>query len=252
MSGEFCVVCGRTELPLADGVCAECFARDHLLVEAPESATVVVCPTCGRRRVGRHWEREGAPPNLTADDLTPLLRVHPEAAVPRVRWTETTAGETLRRLEGEADVRFRGVEKKVGVRLTVRIEPHTCPDCSRRSGNYYTAILQLRGPETRRRPPAEELRADLARAYDGIVPEIRSEWRKAVARREALPEGWNLYVTDTLAARGIAKAIKLKTGADLKESATLWGRKDGRDVYRVTFRLRIPSAPAPVAGHRAR
>jgi 60S ribosomal export protein NMD3 len=247
MAGEFCVVCGRSDVPLVDGVCADCYAKQHTLVRAPEQALVVICPTCGSRQVRRHWEREGAPPNLSSEDLAPLLEILPEVGLRRTRWTETMAGETVRRLEGEADVLFRGTERTVPLSLTVRIESRTCPTCSRRSGNYYTAIIQLRGPEERRRPPATVLRTQIADAYDRIATDFRADWRKAITRREALPEGWNLYLTDTLAARGIARMIKSRTGGDLKESATLWGRRKGQDVYRVTFRLRLPLPAASPA-----
>jgi hypothetical protein len=34
--------------------------------------------------------------------------------------------------------------------------------------------------------------------------------------------------------------MKRRLRATLNESASLWGRKDGREVYRVTFCLRLP------------
>ncbi|MCI4320418.1 MAG: 60S ribosomal export protein NMD3 [Thermoplasmata archaeon] len=245
MSGEFCASCGRTDVPVVDGVCAECAAKRQPLVTVPESGVLVVCPTCGARLRGRHWEGEGAPENLGSADLATFLTVAPEVGVRRIHWTETVAGETVRRFEGEADVRFRGLETKVPLHISVRTEHRVCPTCSRRTGNFYTAILQLRGPDERLRSNAGKLREYLASEWDRLVPEIRGEWRKALTRREELPEGWDLYLTDTLAARGIARHIKSRTGATLKESATLWGRRNGRDVYRVTFRVRFP-VPASV------
>ncbi|MCI4351647.1 MAG: 60S ribosomal export protein NMD3 [Thermoplasmata archaeon] len=243
-TGEFCASCGRTDRPLVDGVCAECTLKKRPLVTVPESAMIVICPTCGARQRGRHWEREGAPMNLGSEDLAPFLTVDPEAGVRRVRWTETLAGETVRRFEGVADVRFRGLDTPVPLRLLVRTEHRVCPTCSRRTGNFFTAILQLRGPDERLRSHAADLREYLAQEWDRLVPELRGEWRKALTRREELPEGWNLYVTDTQAARGIARHLKSRTGATLKESATLWGRRNGQDVYRVTFRLRFPVPPS--------
>jgi NMD protein affecting ribosome stability and mRNA decay len=44
----------------------------------------------------------------------------------------------------------------------------------------------------------------------------------------------------------VARFAKTRLGAQLKESATLWGRKNGKDVYRVTFCLRVPDRNAPV------
>jgi NMD protein affecting ribosome stability and mRNA decay len=67
--------------------------------------------------------------------------------------------------------------------------------------------------------------------------------------REELPEGYDVFFTETLAARSVARVAKQKFRATIKESATLFGRKNGQDIYRVTFCLRFPRpAPARPAG----
>jgi len=245
MDSEFCVVCGRTDRPLSDGLCVECFAARTPLVTAPEVPTLIVCPTCGARKVGAHWERAGSNPGLlTSDDLTPLLVLHPDVGLRRASWEETVRDPVQRTLHGEVVVRFRGTERTVGVDLTVKLKANTCPECSRLSGHFYTAIIQVRGMSERLRGSSRLLRERLEASFEVLLPELKPEWRKAMSWREELPEGWNYYLTDTLAARSIARIAKGRLNATLKESATLWGRRNGQDVYRVTFCLRVPeSAP---------
>ncbi len=253
MAAEFCVVCGRTDRPLTDGQCAECFADHHTLLTARSPSKLILCPTCGARKVGEHWERSGASSLLSAEDLAPFLEPDPEVAVRRVGWRESGKNPLLRDLSGEALVRVRGIERTVPVKLEVRIQHHTCPECSRRSGHFYTAILQLRGPEERIRGNARELRMRLAELWDAVIPEARPEWRRAMSWREERPEGWDVFLTDTIAARGLAKLAKTRLDARVKESASLYGRKDGQDLYRVTFCLRIPGAArAPPARREAK
>ncbi len=252
MDGEFCVVCGRTGRELTDGLCAECAADRATLVTVPERAVVVVCPSCGARQVGGVWEREGSSPLLTAEDLAPFLRVHPEVGVRRVRWEETSASGTVRELSGSVDVVFRGVPRTVPVRLSVRTEHRACPECSRKSGRYYTAVLQLRGDQVKPAEKSQPLHARLATAWRELLAESRAEWRKSVSWQEELPEGYDVFFTQTLAARAVAKVAKTKFGASVKESATLFGRKDGQDVYRVTLCLRFPRVAATVDGPRGR
>ena len=254
MDGEFCVVCGATGRPLTDGVCPECAADRAPLLSVPERAVVVICPHCGAREVGAQWERAGASPLLTAEDLVRFLRVPDEVGVRRVRWEETSATGTVRELTGTADVVFRGVPRTVDVRLSVRTEHQTCTDCSRKSGRYYTAVLQLRGGLERANEKSAALHARLDGTWSSLLAESRPDWRKAVSWREELPEGYDVFFTQTLAARAVAKLAKQKFGARIKESATLFGRKDGQDVYRVTLCLRFPrgvAAPAPGAAPRA-
>ena len=237
---EFCVVCGRTGRPLADGVCAECAADRATLVSVPGHAQVVVCPTCGARLVGRHWERAGASPELGVDDLAPFLSVHPEAGVRSVDWTEARATATTREMEGVARVRFRGAERTVPLALSVRLVHRTCSACSRRSGRYYTAIVQLRGGADDRSERARARRARLDGLWQSIVRDARPDWPASVAWREERPEGWDCFFTETLAARSIARLARQRFGASVTESASLYGRKDGQDLYRVTFCLRFP------------
>jgi nonsense-mediated mRNA decay protein 3 len=249
VADEFCVVCGATGRSLTDGVCAPCAADRTTLVTAPERSVVVICPNCGARKTGASWSRAGASPLLTAEDLAPLVEVHPEVAVREVRWEEVSATGTVREIVGTARVRFRGMEREVPVTLSVRTEHQTCPDCSRKSGRYYTAVIQLRGGLERSNEKPVALRARLEGLWTEILSDARSDWRKAVSWQEHLPEGWDVFFTNTLAARSIAKLAKQKFGATLKESATLFGRKGGQDIYRVTFCLRFPRPAA--AGTRS-
>ncbi len=240
---EFCVVCGRTGRVLTDGLCADCAAQRTRLITPPGLGVVTMCPTCGARKTGSRWDREGASRLLTSEDLTPLLYIHPEVGVRAVRWEETQRSGLLYHFHGTARLRFRGSERDHEVELTVKVEHRTCPACSRKSGRYYTAVLQLRGPENARRGKATVLRARLERQWEELMTESRADWRQAISWREALPEGWDYYAVDTLAARSIARLAKQRLGATVKESATLVGRKDGADVYRVTFCVRLPSVP---------
>jgi len=244
--GEFCVVCGSTDRALVDGLCAECAADRTVLVSAPKRGTVTICPHCGAREVGAHWERSGTGHLLTAEDLNPFLKIHPEAGVRTVRWEETGATATVREYTGRARTVFRGANREVVVPMSVRLVSRSCPDCSRRSGRYYTAIVQLRGPLDGPTEKAGPRRARLERQWQGLLGEARSDWKAAISWMEALPEGWDCFFTDTLAARSIARLAHQKLGASVKESASLFGRKDGHDVYRVTFCLRIPPGAGAV------
>ncbi|MGP8078480.1 MAG: NMD3-related protein [Thermoplasmata archaeon] len=247
---EFCVICGRTGRPLTDGLCADCAADRTTLVAVPEHAEVVLCPTCGARLLGRHWDRAGTTSILTAEDLAPFLTYHPEVGLRAVRWEELRSTATTRDLVGHARVAFRGVDREVELKVSVRTVHRTCTACSRRSGKYYTAIVQLRGSGDDRSERARELRARLETIWQAIVRESRNDWKTACSWREELPEGWNCFFTDTLAARSVARLARQKFGARVTESASLYGRKDGQDLYRVTFCLRFlrkdgPSTPGP-------
>jgi len=241
VAAEFCVDCGRADAPVEDGLCANCFAERHALVAVAEAATVTLCPSCGSRKHGERWDPSNAGRLLGKDDLNPFLRPLDEVGIRRVQWTEVGHDARSRMYEGEATVRFRGAERAVPLKLSVRLIGQTCPNCSRKAGHFYTAHIQLRGPEGRLPPGARRLRARLKGAWDAVLPEARAEWRNALSWAEEKPEGWDFYLTDTTAARNLGRLLKDRLHGTMKESATLWGRKDGQDVYRVTICVRVPS-----------
>ena len=243
--GEFCVVCGATDRPLVDGMCAPCAADRTALVRARRHGAVVVCPHCGAREVRDHWEHAGRSRLLTAEDLLPFLEVHPEAGIRRTRWEELSASANQRELRGSFHVVFRGVARDVEVPLTVQVVSRSCPECSRKSGRYYTALVQLRGPTEGGPEKPRALRDRLEQAWVRLLRDARPEWRKALSWQEERPEGWDCFFTETLPARAISKLAKQRFGASVKESASLFGRRHGQEVYRVTFCLRFPPASPP-------
>ncbi len=261
VAAEFCVVCGRTDRPTVDGLCASC-ALDRLRpLDPPSRVTLTVCPTCGSRSVGGHWEKRAGTLRVGAHDLNPLLNPHPEVALRRVRWEEVSSDPLQREMVGEADLRFRDLEATVPVRLKVLINHQSCPECSRRSGGYYAARIQLRGPADSARGAARLYREQLGAAFQAVARESRRDIQDAISWREDLPEGVDIYLTDTVPARTLARAVKHRYGAAITESASLYGRKDGREVYRVTLLLRLPLSaldrsaqgePSPVSRRKSR
>ncbi|MCI4349281.1 MAG: 60S ribosomal export protein NMD3, partial [Thermoplasmata archaeon] len=175
-----------------------------------------------------------------AADLLPLLLAHPEASIRTVDWTDASVHPLMREVDGVVHLRFRGMERTEPVRLTVKIEHRTCPTCSRRAGHFYAATIQLRGGDDAPREKAPARRERLQQSWASVLHEIRAPWKSAISWTEDLPEGIDLYLTDVLSARSIARVLKRALGARLVESATLWGRKNGKDVYRVTFCARVP------------
>jgi nonsense-mediated mRNA decay protein 3 len=54
-----------------------------------------------------------------------------------------------------------------------------------------------------------------------------------------VPGGFDYYIGDIEAGRIISKLIASRLGATVQETAKLAGRKEGEDIYRVTFLVRI-------------
>ena len=203
MTGEFCVVCGRTDVAVEDGVCADCFAKRHPLVTVPEHAIGRPLPDVRGAQARPATGRAGdAPrPSSAPEDLYPFLEPHPEVAIRRVEWTDES-GHPLPpgRSRGLSRCGSGGPSGPELVRFTVKVEHRTCTECSRRTGHFYTALIQLRAggrprgkvPRVTGPPPARV----------GVrLPEARSEWQRALSSVRGAARGRGTSISPTRSPR---------------------------------------------------
>ncbi|MDO8553413.1 MAG: NMD3-related protein [Candidatus Micrarchaeota archaeon] len=112
---------------------------------------------------------------------------------------------------------------KIVKNIIVKLQNATCSDCGRISSGYFEAIIQLRG----------ERKLSINK-YERI---FTTELSKVtfVSKVEEKKEGLDLYVGNTKAVMAVLREL----GLTYKISRTLFGRKEGRNVFRTTFAIRF-------------
>lgn len=238
----FCVICGTEEGPFQGPLCVRCWGKQAPLMELPGRISRVFCPMCGARQVGRHWETGNPPGVLTRGDLTGELTLRPGVHLVDVRWTEETENPLLRRLTATATLELKGTRWEAEGSTEVHVLYHVCPECSRRQGHFYTAQLQLRGSEEGSLRSGAALRSWVHVQWESHLRGLSESVRRAVSFEQELKEGWDIFFSSTPEARSAARAFRERFGAGYRESASLYSRKGGEDIYRVTFLLRLPPA----------
>ncbi|MEA3203824.1 MAG: ribosomal export protein [Thermoplasmata archaeon] len=238
---QTCVECGAAAAKLIGGCCPDCFVKKEPLLVVPEVLDVEVCAHCDARHVGAHWfdPDEGVPlSDIRQDALRGAVRVHP-----LVREADVEVGEReMDPRNFQHTVRLLGDVEGVPVqderKVLVRMRKSVCDRCSRMFGGYYAAIIQLRGNQRDARP--EEIK----KAHKVIGDEL--DRLRAAGNRQAfltksgpVPGGFDYYIGDIEAARILSKLIASRLSATVYETAKLAGRKEGEDIYRVTFLVRI-------------
>lgn len=238
---QTCVECGASVPKLIGGCCPDCFVKGEPLLVVPEVLDVELCAHCDARHVGAHWfdPDEGVPlSEIREEALRGSVRVHPLVRGADVEIVEKAQDERnfqhMVRLLGDVD----GVPVASEAKVLVRMRKSVCDRCSRMFGGYYAAIIQLRGNQRDARP--EEIK----RAHKLIGEEL--DRMRASGNRQAfltksgpVPGGFDYYIGDIEAARIISKLIASRLSATVYETAKLSGRKEGEDIYRVTFLVRI-------------
>ena len=107
--------------------------------------------------------------------------------------------------------------------IKLKINKITCPDCSRRLGGYYESIIQIRG--------------NVEKALNYIDDELAKE--KGVYRIERDERGADIYLDNIHLANKFCNMLKKRFNAKIRKSYRLVTRKEGKDIYRSSFVVRI-------------
>jgi len=244
----FCVECGR-DGPTIDGLCADDFRRRHPIATPPEAIDAVVCADCGRIETDQGWARvelETAIPGL----LRERIPVDPRAA--RVTFTHTSREEDPRNLDIAAKVaaRIEGLDFVESFRVRLRVKRGLCPTCNRRRSKYYEGILQVRAED---RALAHEERDRLVGFVEAAVARRSAKGEEVfISKIEDVRGGADLYLSSNTAARSIARELANAFHGSVGSSPKLYGQKKGKDLYRVTYLVRLRGPSSGGRGHGTR
>lgn len=237
MSSKFCPKCGKKETknnPLVDEICQECFSKNDPLLKDYKEQKVIICPSCSSYMDKNKWlpplsnNKELNIKEIIRHILPEKLKFSNFAKVAKVtiefddsRFKKSGVIQVYVTLNGKID----NIDSKDEYTLPVRIEKSLCNNCKKNSSSYYEAIIQVR--------PKDDVLLDF------IETNIREDSRISVTKFEESKHGYDLYITSKNYLRNILPKVKSKFKIESKISKTLFGKKDGKDVYRITLLLRL-------------
>jgi len=245
----FCVECGR-EGPVIEGLCVACFRKKNPIVRPPDAIDAVKCVDCGRIETKGGWVRvdlETAIPTLLLD------RIPRSPRATRITFTHVSLpeDETNFRLSVKAAARVADVEIVESFQVRLRVKQGLCATCNRRRSNYYEGIVQIRAAE---RPlTEEEERRLVAFVEEGVARRYRKGEEVFITKVEDVRGGADVYLSSNRVARTIARELADAFRGTVGSSPKLFGQKDGKDLYRVTYVVRIGRlAPSGGGGTESR
>ncbi len=198
-----------------------------------------MCSGCGARYTRGKWEDFGNIDDIVIKTTEDALLVHQSAQEIEIYIEPRALTPYLYRARVEVDaiVIDRLFHKEL--ETEVRIIREACDMCSRISGGYFEAIVQIRAtdrnPEDNEKKRCEEIADDVLKRM-----RLKGDRMAFISNTSEVKEGIDLYIGSANAARHICKEVNSQLGGRFSESETLQGRKDGKDMYRVTFSLRLP------------
>lgn len=222
-----CVVCGKE---IAHGhICGKCLAEREKIAKV-DSFEIIICPRCGFIRTEGTWKMINLE-DAIRESIISSLYVFENFNVKEVL---IDLQSKLLILKGQ----LYGDDIDLQVPFTYKIKRITCQRCSREAGGYYEAILQLRAENRKLR--IQEVQVAKRVIKEVLEKEIENE-KAFLTKVEERKEGIDFYFGSRDIGRKVSKIVAKELGGKITESKKLSGRTDGRDMYRFTYLVRLPS-----------
>ncbi|MFO7966184.1 MAG: NMD3-related protein [Archaeoglobaceae archaeon] len=221
-----CALCGRES---EDTLCPECYVERNEIIHI-DKVSLLQCPKCGYFKISGKWRRMDFMDALE-EELKIHTSFHPDLKVDEV--AVINKGQMLQ-IKGS----FRGLPVERYKEINLDFNKEMCQRCSRKSGGYFESIVQVR-TEGRKLLPveAQEVAKVVEKEIEADEENPKSFLSKVVERKE----GIDYYLGSREIGRKIAKEIAYELGGKIKESKKTSGRFDGKELYRFTFLVRLPS-----------
>jgi len=203
-----CPKCGKNsdESEFFEAFCISCY---HFSFRLPKGYVVERCNRCGRMRLLGEWQQYNHR----------KIEAHIES---KCRGDYKSCVYSL-----ESRVfSFEFVKGENKITLKQDWEPETrnaiCEDCSRLSSGYFEAIIQIRGAHVNVQSKAKKLLAALQK-------------KTFIPRMEDMHGGLDIYAGSSKA----VSAVLAESGLKPAVSRKLFGRKEGKLIYRTTYAIRV-------------
>jgi len=203
-----CPKCGKTsdEKEFIEAFCIDCFQFN---IKLPKGLKVEQCGRCERLRLHGEWQQ------FNRRKLSEYI-----VGKCKGEFVEAAYDPDL----GVCTFTFEKGSRRVSVQRSVEPEKITtiCPNCSRTSGGYYEALIQLRGEAENVEKIAQRLERQLSK-------------KTFISKTEEMHGGLNLYLGSSKVTATVLQELGFKPTISRK----LFGKKDGKNLYRVTYALRL-------------
>jgi len=237
MEPGFCIECGAKGDTI-EQLCPECFLNRNDLAKLPTRLTGTICSHCNALEVGAKFQDFDDMDDLLLYIISRGIEPYNDAKVAAcvLEYHDSGSGDFL--VQVSLEMEYKGICGTVDGEVEVILNKGCCSRCSRFFGNYFEAIIQVRGSD---RKMSRDEKQKIINQMDSMVASLSSSDRNIfITKTEEIHGGLDFYMSSSTAARRMAKTLKDELGGKLTESSSLVGKKDGRDMYRMTYLVRLP------------
>jgi len=241
MSSKFCPKCGKEDDSLIEGLCQKCFSKENPILLKFKDPKIIICTSCNSYMYKNKWH-----PALATDKIKNIkkiiskllqekLQFNPEAKITKIEINSLLPKDfqiKQKLMPISIELKLEGIIAKRNLKesyeFPIKINFSICNTCKKRNTQYYEATIQIR-------PKSEKV-------LKFVKDDIKFKKDVFITKQESLKFGYNIYITSQSYAKNLASLLKKKFNAEIKITYTLFGRKQGKDVYRSTILIRLPKS----------
>jgi len=233
----FCVECGKETPLFKNGICLNCYLKHTKFSKGPAILDIIMCPRCSAYKYKNTWQQESFP-EILKRHVKDTFHISPELQSATID-SECKQQDKM----FQCTVTISGYLSDQHIteqhQLTVRIRRSTCDMCSREAGGYFEAILQIRAEQ---RILTKTERDTLRSTVETLVAQFQESGKRGlfITDIDENRQGFDVFLSEKGTALAIAKKIQEHYGGDFKQSASIAGMKDSKQVYRMTYLVRLP------------
>jgi nonsense-mediated mRNA decay protein 3 len=235
---NFCPKCGKpTE---EEGLCTPCRVGSTPWYTCDQRVRHTECPSCGAMKQLSTWTDS----EKTHADIAPDLArtaVHFHHVVKKANIDVVIVDQTINRSRAYLTITGLLYKKPVGASCSVEIVWHKeqCDRCNRISGSYHEGNIQVRAEG--RIPSNFEVQQSLSIAQ-GIEDSLQAggERLSFISEMQPTRDGLDIIIGSQHIGLAISKAIIAQLGGRYTTHPKLVGEKNGRQLFRITYLVRLP------------
>lgn len=235
---RFCPKCGRPTKE--DGVCVHCRLAGTPWFSYEPRVRCIHCPSCGALKQVNTWtdiDRERS--SLAQDLARSAVHFHPDLKKP---YLDIKIND-LSTNRSRAIITLEGILYNEPVRGTCEVEiawqKEQCDRCNRISGNYYEGMVQVRAQERIPSPYEVQIVAAIACEIEESL-QTGGERLSFISDLNEIRDGLDIVVGSQHIGLLIARRITAELGGRYTTHPKLIGEKNGRQLFRITYSVRLP------------
>lgn len=234
----FCVECGKEGPIYKEGVCISCYLKTHTFTQGPKIIDLPLCTHCSSFKYKSNWTSD-----LFGDVLRRLIKSNFKISKELNNVDINTECKEMK--DGmSCDVYISGLIGDTEVTekhdIQVRLKRTVCDICSRRFGGYHEAIVQIRADK---KGLSKKEIGDIKIIVENIITELQTKGNRGLFITEIVEErgGLDFYISERGPSLIVAKKLQELFGGEIKQSSKNVGMKDSKQIYKMTYLIRIPS-----------